>query len=123
MKTFVKVSLFVVVAMWAGNSYAQEKLSDEKREEMLAKWESYKAELNLSEEQSEKMKTVNTTYFEGLASLKQSGGTKLSKWKTYKKLSDNRDKQMKEILDSEQYDRYKKMQKEVREELKNKRKS
>ena len=89
---------------------------------MQAKFEAYKTQLNLSEAQQEKVKAINTTYFQGLASLKESGGSKLSKLKAFRKLNDEKDKQMKTVLDAGQYKTYKTMQKEMREEFKNKRK-
>lgn len=121
MKSLLKIALLLIAIYSTGVASAQSKLTEEQKKELQAKYESYKAQLNLTPEQEEKVKTINTTYFEGLAGIKESGGSKMSKLKTYRKLSDTRDKQMKEVLDKNQYETYKKMQKEMKEEMKNKR--
>lgn len=121
MKSLLKIALLLIAIYSTGVVSAQSKLTEEQKKELQAKYESYKAQLNLTPEQEEKVKTINTTYFEGLAGIKESGGSKMSKLKTYRKLSDTRDKQMKEVLDKNQYETYKKMQKEMKEEMKNKR--
>jgi hypothetical protein len=111
-----------MAVVFSGTVNAQSKLTEEQKKELHAKYEEYKAKLNLTEAQEEKVKAINTTYFEGLASLKESGGSKLSKLKTFRKMSDEKDRQMKTVLDATQFETYKKMQKEMRAELKNRRK-
>ncbi|WP_343700944.1 hypothetical protein [Chitinophaga sp.] len=101
---------------------AQSKLSETQKKDLLAKMESYKAKLNLTEAQEEKVKKINTRYFEALSGLKESGAPRLSRLKTFRKLNDEKDKQMKSVLDSRQYDTYRKMQQEMREELKTRKK-
>ena len=118
----LKLLMMMFVFGLTSGAFAQSKLSEEQKEELLEKYESYRTELNLSEAQQEKVKEINSTYFEGLASLQASGGSKLSKLKTFRTLSDRRDKEMGQVLDKEQYKRYKEMQKEMRSELKSRRK-
>lgn len=122
MKTLFRCVLLLMAVVISVNVNAQSKLTEEQKKELQAKYEEYKTKLNLSEAQEEKVKAINTTYFEGLAALKESGGSKLSRLKTFRKLSGEKDKQMKTVLDASQYETYKKMQKEMREEFKNKRK-
>lgn len=122
MKTLFRFAFILMAVIFSTQANAQSKLTEEQKEELKAKFEAYKAKLNLSETQQEKVKAINTTYFEGLASLKESGGSKLSKLKAYRKMTDEKDKQMKTVLDAGQYETYKKMQKEMREEFKKKRK-
>jgi hypothetical protein len=122
MKTLLRYVLLVTAVAFSGYVNAQSKLTEEQKKELQAKYEEYKAKLNLSEEQQEKVRAINTTYFEGLASLKESGGSRLSKLKTYRKMSDEKDRQMKTVLDAKQYETYKAMQKEMREEFRNRRK-
>ncbi|WP_205513544.1 hypothetical protein [Longitalea arenae] len=118
-RRFLLLALAVSLSMITN---AQSKLSDERKKELQSKYEEYKVKLNLTQAQEEKVKAINTTYFEGLASLKESGGSKLSKLKAYRKMNDEKDRQMKAVLDASQYETYKKMQKEMRAELKNSRK-
>jgi len=121
-KKILKLVLILTVFGLTNSAFAQSKLSEEQKEELLAKYESYRTELNLSETQQEKVKEINSTYFEGLASLQASGGSRLSKLKTFRSLSDRRDKEMGQVLDKGQYKRYKEMQKEMRSEFKSLRK-
>lgn len=100
---------------------AQSKLSEEKKKELQEKFDTYKTQLNLTEDQQEKVKAVNTAYFEELAVIKESGGSKLAKLKAFRRVSDKKDKQMKEILDKDQYNTYKKIQQEMKDEMKSKR--
>jgi hypothetical protein len=121
MKSLLRIALLLIALYSSQATSAQSKLSEEQKKELQAKYESYKAQLNLTPEQEQKVKTINTTYFEGLAGIKESGGSKMSRLKTYRKLTNTRDKQMKEVLDKNQYQTYKKMKEEMREEMKNKR--
>ena len=113
--------LLLVAVHSSGVVTAQSKFTEEQKKELQAKFEAYREKLNLTEEQQEKVKPINTTFFEGLAGIKESGGSKLSKLKAFRKLSDKRDKQMKEVLDKNQYDTYLKMKEEMKEEMKSKR--
>ncbi|WP_127126361.1 hypothetical protein [Pseudoflavitalea rhizosphaerae] len=122
MKTFYRFAFLIIAVIFSMHVNAQSRLTEEQKKELSAKFEEYKAKLNLSDTQQEKVKAINTTYFEGLASLKESGGSKLSRLKTLRKITDEKDKQMKTVLDEGQYETYKKMQKEMREEFKKKRK-
>ncbi|MFC7526551.1 hypothetical protein ACFQRK_21505 [Parapedobacter sp. GCM10030251] len=121
-RNVLKWVLMLAVCGLTTGAFAQSKLTDEQKEELLAKMEQYRAELNLSDEQQEMVKSINTAYFEGLAGLKASEGSKLSKFKKYRTLSETRDEQMKQVLDKDQYKRYKEMQKEMKGELKSRRK-
>lgn len=121
-KNVLKWVLMLAVSGLATGAFAQSKLTDEQKEELLAKMEQFRTELNLSAEQQEKVQSINGTYFEGLAGLKASNGSKLAKFKQYRSLSETRDQQMKQALDKDQYKRYKAMQKAMKDELKNRRK-
>src|SRR5690606_23697773 len=122
-KNVLKWGLMLAVCSLTTGAFAQSKLTDEQKEELRAKMEQYRAEMNLSDEQQEMVKSINTTYFEGLAGLKASSGCRLSKFKEYRALSETRDEQMKQVLDQGQHKRYKAMQKDMKSELKRRRKS
>jgi hypothetical protein len=100
---------------------AQSKLTDEQKNEAKAKYEEYKQKLNLNDTQSKKVDAINTTYFEGIAELKSSNASKLSKYKKFKSLSSERDKQMKDVLTKDQYKMYKEQQHERKDEFKQRR--
>lgn len=122
-KQVLKWVMVLAVSALTTEAWAQSKLTEEQKQELLTKMEQFRTELNLSETQQDQVKSINTTYFEGLAGLKNSSGSKLSKFKQYRTLSETRDNAMKKVLDKEQYKRFKAMQKEMKSELKSRRKS
>lgn len=117
-KMFMLLCLLLTTAV-AG--FTQSKLTEEQKKEFKAKQEAYKAKLNLTEEQATQMEAINMIYFEGLSALKQSSGSKMSKYKKFKSLNKERDAKAKKILTDEQYKIYKQQQQEMKEELKEKR--
>lgn len=102
----------------AVTGFTQSKLTEEQKKEFKEKQAAYKAKLNLTEDQSAKMDSINMEYFEGLAGLKESSGSKLSKLKKFKSLSSDRDAKVKKILTEEQYKLFKQQQKEMKEDFK-----
>lgn len=102
---------------------AQTKMTDEQRQEALAKYGEFKAKLNLSEEQKKKVDAVNAEFADGLSALKSAGDSKMAKYRKFSALRSKRDSQMKEILDENQYKEYKKFQAEMKDDLKSRRKS
>lgn len=116
-KAFIGIMLIFSFAL-STKAQTNRQLSDEQKKEFKAKMEAYKAELKLTEEQQPKFEAVNLQYFEELSKLKGDTGSKLSKYKKFRKINDDRDKQMKEILTADQYKVYKKQQGEVKKELK-----
>ena len=118
MKQFIH--LFIALLITATVS-AQSKLTDEQTKEAKAKYQEYKQQLNLNDDQSKKVDAINTTYFEGIAELKTSNASKLSKYKKFKSLSSERDKQMKDVLTKDQYKTYKEQQQEMKDEFKQRR--
>jgi Spy/CpxP family protein refolding chaperone len=121
MKIMKTILLMLLVTLAAGQVSAQSKMTEEQKKEAKARYEAYKQKLNLTEDQSKKVDAINTTYFEGLGQLKNSGASKLSKYKKYKALRNEKDKQMKEVLTKEQFKIYKDHQAEMKEEFKNNR--
>jgi hypothetical protein len=122
MKTIIRigVSLALTAFLWAG-AFAQSKMTDEQTKEAKARYEQYKQKLNLNDDQSKKVDAVNTTYFEGIAGLKKSDASKLSKYRKFKSLNSDRDQKMKGILTKEQFKIYKAQQEERKEEFKQRR--
>ena len=110
----------------AAFSFAQSgkgRFSEEEKKELLAKMEEYRARLNLSEDQEPKVDKINEAFFKELSALKQSDEGKLAKYKKFKSAKSNKDKQMKEVLNADQYKIYQQMQTDMKKEMKKKRKS
>lgn len=119
-KVFIGILLIFSCVLSAKAQTARQS-SEEQKKELKAKMEAYKAELNLSEEQQPKFEEINLQFAEGLSKLKGDNGSKLSKYKKFKKLTDERDGKMKELLTDNQYKIFKSHQDEVKKEIKSKR--
>ncbi|MDJ1496643.1 hypothetical protein QNI19_27165 [Cytophagaceae bacterium DM2B3-1] len=117
-KYLIISSLTLLTLLPVGQVSAQSKLTEEQKQELKARYEAYKERLNLSEDQSVKVESINRTYFEQLATLRNSDDSKLSKYRKYKDIKSTRDRQMKAVLDKEQYKTYESFQKEMKEEFK-----
>lgn len=102
--------------------HSQARMSEQEREEAMERHEAYMSKLNLSEEQKPKVEEINKEFFEGLADIRATNGSRLEKYNKFKRLSSTRDKKMKEILTKEQYAIYKENQQEQRENFKQRRK-
>lgn len=125
MKNTLKVLLLLAVIVMTSTVKAQtgSKLTEEEKAEARARYEAYHEKLNLTEKQSEKVEEINMIYFEGLSELRESNKTRFVKYREWKKLSKTRDKEMKAVLDDQQYETYKEFQAEMKEEFKEKRKN
>jgi len=115
------MALAILTIMVSTGAMAQSKLTEEQKKEFKAKYEANKQKLNLTQDQSKKVDAINMTYFEGLAELKASDASKLSKYRKFKSLSNDRDKQMKAVLNKDQYKIYKEQQEQMREDFKERR--
>jgi hypothetical protein len=107
--------------MAAANTVAQSKLTEEQKKEARAKYQAHKEKLNLTEDQSKQVDAINAPWFEGIAQLKKSDASKMSKYKKFKSLNAERDKKMKEVLTKDQFKIYKEQQAEMKEEFKQRR--
>ena len=111
----------MLLAICSLSSYAQtssSRLTEEQKNEWKARLDAYREKLNLTDEQKPKVEEANMDYLAALAEIRESGGSKLSKYRKYKQANNERDKKMKGILSKEQYKIYKEQQEEFKEELK-----
>lgn len=125
MKNTLKILLLLAVIVMTSTVKAQtgSRLTEEEKAEARARYETYQERLNLTEKQSEKVEEINMIYFEGLSELRKSNKTRLVKYREWKNLSKTRDKEMKTVLDDQQYEAYKEFQAEMKEDFKEKRKN
>ena len=124
MKTMMKTLVMTILVAVSGSVCAQSRMTEEQKAEAKAKYEEYRKRLNLTDEQSEKVEEINLVFFEGLAELKNSDESRLSKYKKFKKLKSEKDGEMKKVLDDEQYKIYAEFQAEMKEEfMENRRKN
>lgn len=122
MKKVIKiVTMLVLVTLAATHASAQSRMTAQQKQEMKAKYQELKQKLNLTDEQSVKVDSVNSTWFKGIADLRASGGSRLAKHQKLKSLNEQRNKQMKDILTKEQFKLFKQEQKEMKDEFKQRR--
>jgi len=122
MKTILNITLMLVLVMLvAANASAQSKMSEEQLKEVKARYQANKEKLNLNADQSKKVDAINATWFEGVAELKRSGGSKMERYKKFKALNQDRDSKMKEVLTKEQFKIYKQQKQEMKEEFRQRR--
>jgi hypothetical protein len=88
----------------SGSVYRQTRMTEEQKEEAISRHQAYMEKLNLTEAQKPKVEEINKKYFESLSNLKETNGSRLAKYKTFKSLSSARDQEMKKILTNEQYE-------------------
>ena len=122
MKKIIVLSL--ILAMAFGGLKAQSgngRFTPEQKKEMKAKMEAYRAELNLTDEQAEKVEVINSNFFEKLQSIRSGNGSRLEKYRELKDAANERDSRMKQVLTKDQYKIYKKHQKEMKSEMKSRR--
>lgn len=114
-----RMMMFAILMTIAAVSRAQ----SQSNEDLKAKMTEYREKLNLTEEQSTRVDAINADYMEALSALKSSNEKKLAKYRRFKDIQAKKDKQMKDVLDKEQYKQYQAMQSEMKSEMKKKRKS
>lgn len=123
MKKIMVLSFLLMLSVFSFAQTGKGRFSEEEKKELLAKMEEYRARLNLSEEQEAKVEKINEGFFKELSALKQSDEGKLAKYRKFKSAKSSKDKQMKEVLNADQYKIYQQMQTDMKKEMKKKRKS
>ena len=103
--------------------YLKQKL---KRKQMLLENSSeefaeYRQRLDLTEQQKPQFIEISQKYGQQFKELKNSSESRLSKYRAYKSIQKNKNKEMKTLLDSKQYKVYLEIQKEVQKKIKEKR--
>lgn len=113
------LSLFFMASLMAMSQQlpAQQRLTEEERQQAMERYFAFQEELDLSPEQKPKVDEINKAYFEGLSMLRNQNATRLEKYRTFKELSSRRDQQMKEVLNKDQYKLYKAFQEETRDNI------
>lgn len=123
MKKITLMTAFLALMLWCNRSLAQSRLTPDQQKELKEKLNDFKTKLNLSDEQAPKVKAIDSAYFDEMAALKDAGGSRLSKFRKLKSLSADRDKQMKEVLNKDQFAEYQKFKSEMKQAFKTKRKN
>lgn len=116
MKFFVATLMMVSVMQMS----AQERPI---REKTRTKVEEYKQRLNLTDEQSEQMKTIRAKYQPELEQIRKSEQTRGDKLRAAAEVADQMDAEVEKVLTPAQMDEWKKIKKEVAENMSQRRKA
>lgn len=113
--TMTCMALFMLVSV---SSFSQEKMqhkTPEEKAKMLS--DKMKTDLTLSDEQFQKVQTVNLDFATKTSALPKDGDK--SAWKDkMKSLDEDRSKSLKEILTPDQFSKYEKNRSEMKEKMK-----
>jgi Spy/CpxP family protein refolding chaperone len=104
------------------STFGQSQVSEDQKKETLERYKSNMALLNLTEDQKPKVQAIEKEFFDAISSLRDSDGSRMEKYKTFKTISKNRDKQMKDVLTKEQYRVFKDNQEQTKKNLRQRRK-
>ncbi len=121
MKSRLILAMVVVLVSVSGSVYAQQRMTDQQKQEAKAKRDAFKEKLNLTEEQKPKFEEINRNQAEALSTLKNSDASRLEKFRKYRDLKSEKDKKMKELLTKEQFKIYEDYQEELKDDFMNNR--
>lgn len=112
------LAIFTIIFLNTTSTIAQNNQLNQKQNEMIQiQLEIYFDELELTEVQKPKFEEIIKRYALQFVQLKESNEGRLSKYKTYKTLSENRIEEMKAILSKSQFEDYLVLQKEVQQQM------
>lgn len=117
----VYLTLIVSMSFTASAQSTSPRLTEDQKMELKAKMAAYKAELKLTPVQQPKFDEINLKFVETLATLKEDNGSRLSKYRKLKTVSDERNKKMKAMLTPDQYKIFKAHQGDLKNDLKSRR--
>ena len=122
MKLSKKLWLFIALLLVGiTNINAQtkrENLSEEQKEEIKKNVEEYATSLNLTDIQKSEFETITKKYARQMIAVRDGGGGKFKKYRKLKSIRKNKDKEMKQLLNPEQFKIYLAKQEERKKQMK-----
>jgi len=112
---------FALFLINVNTTFAQSRgadLTGEQKEEIKKNVEEYAAALHLSEAQKPEFEEITKKYAKQMKALKDSGGSRMSKFKKVKSIRKNKDAEMKYLLSKDQYIVYLEKQEEMKKNMK-----
>lgn len=104
-------SLLVLMLVGVSSTFAQLKTDERERTAFQKTIEAYREKLQLNETQKERVDSINNEYTSRLTAIKKSEVSRFSKMKALCSVKKERDREMKIVLNNEQYKWYKAMKK------------
>ena len=96
-------------------------LTEQQKEKIKKNLEEYAAVLHLSEEQKPKFKEITKKYAKQMKAVKDSGGSRMSKYRKVTSIRKNKDAEMKQLLSKDQYKVYLEKQEEMQKKMRERR--
>jgi hypothetical protein len=107
--------ILVLFLFFTGVSFAQDNSADQKAKALT---ERMKTQLTLNDDQYKQVYDINLDFVTKLGTVKEEGGSKMSKFKALKTIDGDRDAALKKILTAQQFKDFQTHKKENREEMK-----
>ena len=127
MKALKILSLFFALCLIGTNTtFAQSRaanLTEGQKEEIKKNLEEYNVTLHLSEAQKPKFEEITKRYAKQMKAVKDSGGSRMSKYRKVKSIRKNKDAEMKSLLSKNQYKVYLEKQEEMQKKMRERRKA
>ena len=122
MNVLKMISLFLALLLIGTNTtFAQTRvtnITEEQKEEIKKNIEEYAVALSLSGDQRNIFEEITKKYAKQMKALKDSGGSRMSKFRKMKSIRKNKDAEMKSLLSQGQYEIYLEKQEEMRKKMK-----
>ena len=117
MKTITKILFVSIALLFVNQTFSQENTLEDKAATLT---QNMQEQIGFSDEVAEKVYDINLEFVTKTDELKQSDTSKFKKFKSLKKLDENRDKALKDVLTKEEYETFKKNKSENRKTFKEK---
>ena len=117
-KLWLFIALLLVGITNINAQTKREDLSDEQKEEIKKNVEEYAASLNLTDVQKPEFEAITKKYAKQMKAVRDNGVGKFKKYRKLKSIRKNKDKEMKQLLNPEQFKTYLEKQEERKKEMK-----
>lgn len=117
-KLWLFITLLLVGITEINAQTKRENLSAEQKEEIKKNVEEYATSLNLTAIQKPEFEAITKKYAKQMIAVRDSGGSRFKKYRKLKSIRKNKDKEMKQLLNPEQFKTYLEKQEERKKEMK-----
>ena len=112
---YIRFFALAFIMLFSAGAFAQERTTEEKAKEITEKM---KADLSLSGSQPDRVYAINYDFVQKVEKGKAEEASRRDKLKKLKALDEERDAALKEVLTSEQFEKFESGKKEKRQKLK-----
>lgn len=121
MKKYLYLLLIALLSCALVQAQAPEELKNTTPEQRAkVQTDLMKTKLQLNEEQTAKVGAINLKYAKQMEPVVKSGGGKLAKYRQAKKINEQKEAELKQVLTTEQFETYEAVKETMKEEMKKK---